>query len=273
MTLQLYPPRFAERSNMYELALCAGIGGLSLGLQRAGIRTACYVECDEYRIATLIARMRDGNLDNASIWDDVTTFDGKPWRGRIHLISAGFPCQPFSLAGKMRGTEDERYIWPDIFRIICEVRPPYILLENVPSLLMAKRGRGAPLSNILGDLATHGYDAEWYVLSAATFGAPHLRERIFLVAYTGHVRWTSFLLHDLPGSGCMYPLWETSKTMVLLPDRLQQLEEVLSEPSVFGDDDGTAHRVERLAAIGEAVVPQVAEYIGRCLIHAYAREE
>jgi DNA-cytosine methyltransferase len=266
------PPVLSKGASLYELALCAGIGGLSLGLQRAGIHTACYVERDEYRIATLIARMRDGHLDNAPIWDDVTTFDGSAFRGRIHLVSAGFPCQPFSLSGKMRGTEDERYIWPDIFRVICEVQPRYILLENVPSLLMAKRGQPAPISNILGDLAACGYDAEWCVLSASAFGAPHERKRIFLVAYPGQERRTGLFLHHLPRCSGMYPFWQTSKTVVLLPDCLQQLEEMLSEPSVCGDDDGLPHRVERLAAVGDAIVPQVAEYIGHCLIHA-AREE
>ena len=141
---------------LHELALCAGLGGLSLGLQRAGIRTVCYVERDAYRIAVLTARMRDGALDRAPIWDDVTTFDGRPWRGRVGLLTAGFPCQPFSLAGRRRGSADTRNLWPDIFRIICEVRPPYLLVENVPGLLMAKPGRIAPLSTILGDLAGGG---------------------------------------------------------------------------------------------------------------------
>src|SRR5581483_3896314 len=109
---------------MYELALCAGIGGISLGLQRTGrIRTVCYVEKDDYRSQVLIQRMRDGWLDDAPIWDDVTTFNGEPWCGRVDIISAGFPCQPFSTAGKQLAEQDKRHLWPDICRIIRQVRP------------------------------------------------------------------------------------------------------------------------------------------------------
>lgn len=258
---------------MYELAthpytnlsLCSGVGGMDLGLQRAGFRTVCYVEQDEYRIQTLIARMQEGCLDHAPIWDDISSFDGRPWCGRISLLSAGFPCQPFSVAGSMRGADDERYVWPHIYRLICEVRPSYILLENVPGILMAKRGRAAPLSTVLSDLASIGYDAQWDVLSAAAFGAPHLRRRVFVVAYPYQKRWYHLFQDDVQRSICLYPLWQTSEPMVLLPDRVRQLEQGLSEPSVRGDDDGTAYRVERLAAVGDAVVPQVAEYVGRCI--------
>src|SRR5216110_1312015 len=111
-----------------------------------------------------------------------------------------------------------------------------------------------------------GYDAQWFVLPASAFGAPHERQRVFLIAYPHQKRRDRLFLHDLPGGCSMYPFWQTSEAMVLLPDRLQQLEEGLGEPSVCRDDDGTAYRVERLAAVGEAVVPIVAESIGHCLV-------
>lgn len=265
---------------MYELAtypltnlsLCSGIGGMDIGLQRAGFRTSCYVEHDEYRIKVLISRMQEGSLDEAPLWDDVISFDGKPWHGRIHLLSAGFPCQPFSVSGSMLGADDERYLWPHVYRLICDIRPPYVLLENVPGLLMAKRGQSAPLSTLLSDLASIGYDAQWDVLSAAAFGAPHLRRRIFVVAYPHEERWDRVFQDNLQGCVGLHLHWQTSGSMVLLPDRLRQLEQGLSEPSVRGDDDGTPYRVERLEAIGDAVVPQVAEYVGRCILqHAQKR--
>ncbi len=167
---------------MNVLALCAGIAGLELGLQlalgRERVRTVCYVEREAYAVSVLVARMEDGCLDEAPIWSDITTFDGRPWRGYVDLITAGFPCQPFSAAGKRLGLADERWIWPDIARIIREVGPRLVFLENVPGL--ALQGLG----HVLGSLAESGLDAEWGVFSAAGIGAPHRRARLFILAYS-----------------------------------------------------------------------------------------
>lgn len=252
------------------LSLCSGIGGIDLGLQRAGIRTTCYVEHDAYRIQVLIARMQDGSLDEAPIWDDLTTFDGKPWRGCVDIVSAGFPCQPFSVAGDMRGEEDKRYLWPHIFRIICDVRPHYVLLENVPGLLMAAENRPAPMGKILADLAQGGYDAEWDVLPAAAFGASHLRERVFVVAYPSQGRWQRVLCRDLQDriQAHLHGTWQTPIALASVWDRLSSLEQSLGEPSVLGTPDGFTYQMERLAAIGETVLPRIAEYLGMCILQA-----
>lgn len=164
---------------MHGLALCAGAGGLELGLKLAlgeGCRTVCYVEREAYAAATLVARMADASLDTGPVWDDLGTFDGRPWRGVVDLVSAGFPCQPWSSAGRGRGTADERWLWPDIARIVREVRPAWVFLENSPRLV-----RGG-LDPILRDLAVLGFDAEWDVFSAAEAGAPHVRKRLFVLA-------------------------------------------------------------------------------------------
>jgi DNA (cytosine-5)-methyltransferase 1 len=164
------------------LALCAGVGGLELGLKLAlgeQYRTVCYVEREAYAAATLVARMGKAALDQAPIWDDLTAFDGKPWHDRVDCISAGFPCQPFSVAGSKRGTEDERWLWPDIARIIGEVGPGLVFLENVSGILSHSGGFG----QVLGDVATLGFNAEWGMFSAASVGAPHRRERVFILAY------------------------------------------------------------------------------------------
>ncbi len=159
------------------LSLCAGIGGLDLGLRLAcGARTVCYVEREAYACAVLVARMEEGALDAAPIWFDLLTFDGRPWAGAVDIVAAGFPCQPFSVAGAQLGVEDERWIWPDIARIVREVRPRYVFLENVPPLV--KHGLGI----VLADLAALGFDAEWGVFAASEVGAPHQRERIFILA-------------------------------------------------------------------------------------------
>ena len=124
-----------------------------------------------------MARQDDGSLRPFPIWDDVRTFDGKPWAGRVDVISGGFPCQDISVAGKGAGITGERSgLWGEFARIICEVRPRYVLVENSPALV----ARG--LGTVLGDLAALGLDARWGVLGAVHAGAPHKRERIWIVA-------------------------------------------------------------------------------------------
>lgn len=252
---------------MNELALCAGVGGISLGLRRSGFRTVCYVERNPYRVQVLKSRIADGDLDDAPIWDDVTTFNGRPWRGHVDLISAGFPCQPFSLAGNRQGADDERYLWPDIYHIICETRPSYILLENVPGLLSMDRGR--VFGTILADLARFRYDTEWQILPASAFGAPHKRERVFIIAYPDQGRWQTILCPFSSSSKKTYEGWPSSY-MDTPGDYIQAVEECICEPAIFGSNDGTAYRVERLEAIGESVVPQIAEYIGNCIMEREA---
>ena len=162
-----------------SIELCAGYGGFTLGLRNYGISTVAYVERDSYAAATLVARMAEERLDQAPIWDDLCTFDGAAWRGRVDLITAGFPCQPFSTAGNQRGVDDERWIWPNIAGIIADVRPRYVFLENVTGLIRAG------LAHVLADLAALGFDAEWGVLSAAAVGAPHRRQRVWILADAG----------------------------------------------------------------------------------------
>jgi DNA (cytosine-5)-methyltransferase 1 len=160
------------------LALCAGYGGLELGIERVfpSIRTVCYVEGEAYAASHLVKKMEEGRLHNAPIWNDLRTFDGKPWRGKVDLIAGGFPCQPFSSAGKQLGDEDPRHLWPFIKRIIGEVRPGFLFFENVPGVVKWI------LPSILLDLAELGYNASWGVVAASEVGAPHRRKRWFLFA-------------------------------------------------------------------------------------------
>ena len=163
---------------MRELALFAGAGGGILGGGLLGWRTVCAVEFDEYARAVLMCRQDDGSLEPFPIWDDVRTFDGRPWRGRVDVVSGGFPCQDISTAGKGAGISGERSgLWREMARIICEVRPRFVFVENSPALVV--RGLGV----VLGDLAALGYDAEWGVLGAADVGAPHQRDRIWIVGH------------------------------------------------------------------------------------------
>ncbi|SFB99232.1 DNA cytosine methyltransferase [Tropicimonas isoalkanivorans] len=118
---------------LFGLSLCSGAGGIDLGLTIAipGYRAVGHVERETFAAATLVARMEDASLDQAVVWDDVATFDGRPWRGAVDIVTAGYPCQPFSVAGKRRGADDPRHLWPHVARIIGEVEPPFVFLENV----------------------------------------------------------------------------------------------------------------------------------------------
>ena len=162
---------------MNELALFAGAGGGILGGKLLGWRTVCAVEWEPYPASVLCARQNDKILAPFPIWDDVRTFDGKPWRGIVDVVSGGFPCQDISSAGKGAGITGSRSgLWSEMARIIGEVQPRYAFVENSP--MLTSRGLGT----VLGDLAALGFDAKWGVVSAADVGAPHLRERIWISA-------------------------------------------------------------------------------------------
>jgi DNA (cytosine-5)-methyltransferase 1 len=160
-----------------ELALFAGSGGGILGGHLLGWRTVCAVEWEPYPACVLAARQNDGILPAFPIWDDVQTFDGRPWRGIVDVVSGGFPCQDISAAGKGAGIDGDRSgMWSHMARIVGEVRPRHVFVENSP--MLTSRG----LHRVLGDLASLGFDARWGVVSAADVGAPHQRDRIWIVA-------------------------------------------------------------------------------------------
>lgn len=163
-----------------HISLCAGIGGLDLGIKRVfpSVRTIAYVEREISACEILGSQMEKGNLDLAPIWTDVKTFPADSFRGKVDIVSGGYPCQPFSVAGKRRGTEDPRHLWPYIARIVDAIRPRICVFENV-------RGHvRLGLSEVLGELRGLGYRVRAGVFSAAEVGAPHRRERVFIMAYS-----------------------------------------------------------------------------------------
>lgn len=168
---------------MNELALFAGAGGGILGGKLLGWTTGAAVEIESYPRSVLFARQRDGILDPFPIWDDITTFDGRPWKGIVDIVSGGFPCQDISAAGKGAGIEGERSgLWGEMARVVREVRPKLVFVENSP--MLTSRG----LHRVLGDLAEMGYDARWCVLGADDTGGFHSRKRIWILAYTSEKR-------------------------------------------------------------------------------------
>ncbi|HDR9184698.1 TPA: DNA cytosine methyltransferase [Burkholderia vietnamiensis] len=176
----LYGARFFSdlRMRVNELHLFAGAGGGILAGQLRGNRCVCAVEFDPYAQAVLVARQNDGTFPPFPIWDDVRTFDGRPWRGIVDIVAGGFPCQDVSAAGTGDGLDGERSgLWTEMARIIREIQPLGVEVENSP--MLTSRGLG----RVLGDLAEMGFDVEWGVLSAADTDAPHLRERIWIRGY------------------------------------------------------------------------------------------
>lgn len=235
---------------MRELALFAGAGGGILGGHLLGWRTVCAVEIDPCCRRVLLARQRDEILPRFPIWDDIRTFDGIPWRGAVDVVSGGFPCQDISVQGRGAGIDGARSgLWRHMARVVCEVRSRFVLVENSPAL--ATRGLGV----VLGDLAAMGFDARWGVLSAAAAGAPHVRERLWILAYAngggddapavaeddrsradrGELPGQRDTSADGSGSGCW---WR-------------------AEPGVGRMADGLAHGMDRLRALGNGQVPAV----------------
>ena len=146
--------------------------------QQLGHRCVCAVEWEPYAQAVLVARQNDGSLPPFPIWDDVQTFDGRPWRGIVDIVAGGFPCQDISVAGKGAGIDGAKSgMWGHMARIIGEVRPKHVFVENSPALITRGLGR------VLSDLAALGYDCRWTVLGAADVGAPHQRDRFWLMAH------------------------------------------------------------------------------------------
>jgi DNA (cytosine-5)-methyltransferase 1 len=160
------------------LSLCTGLGGLDLGVEIAlrNARVVCAIERDAYCAAVLAQSMEQGHISQAPIWDDLRTFNGRCWRGTVDIVTAGYPCQPFSVAGKHRGAEDPRHLWPEVARIVRECAAPIVFLENVARHLTVG------FDVVARDLQGMGYTVAATVCRAATVGAPHQRERLFALA-------------------------------------------------------------------------------------------
>jgi len=266
---------------MNELALFAGAGGGILGGHLLGWRTVCAVEWEAYPASVLCARQNDGLLPSFPIWDDVQTFDGKPWRGIVDVVSGGFPCQDISAAGNGAGITGQRSsMWKHMARIVCEVRPKFVFVENSP--MLTSRGLGV----VLGDLAEMGFDAEWGVLGAANVGAPHLRERIWICAkqreflshsqYNG-ARWWEQLKESFEEKNGNVANSSLSRLKARNKSSSRPKQYILEkQPWGSGDEqrssqydwplepnmgrvaDGVAARVDRLKAIGNGQVSRVA---------------
>jgi DNA (cytosine-5)-methyltransferase 1 len=227
-----------------ELSLFTGAGGGILGTKLLGWTPIGYVEWDDYCQRVLKQRQEDGYVAKAPIFGDIRTFisEGyaRRYRGMVDVITAGFPCQPFSIAGKLYREKDERNKWPETIECIRIVRPKYALLENVTGLLT-----GGYFGKILGDLAESGYNARWRVLSAAEMGAPHKRDRLWIIA------------HSI-GDKLKQPRNGKARRMGGELEPMAWQENWKDSLRLFrGMDDGMAYRVERIDTIRNGQVPGV----------------
>lgn len=188
-----------------HVSLCAGYGGIDLGLRRAipGICTVAFSEIEAFACANLVSKMEQGLLDPAPVWENVKTFPYESFHRRVDILSGGYPCQPFSAAGKRRGKDDPRHLWPWIIDGIRAMQPSVCFFENVEGHI------SLGLEQVIADLGAAGYRATWGIFSAAEIGAVHQRKRVFILAHLPGTRLERYLGDQLStaepageGTGC-----------------------------------------------------------------------
>lgn len=232
---------------MNELALFAGGGGSVLAGKLLGWRTICAVEVDAGARRIMLDRQRDGVIEQFPIWDDVRTFDGNPWCGHVDVITGGFPCQDISQCGSGAGINGERSgLWVEMARIIREVRPKLVLVENSP--VLTSRGLG----RVLGDLAAMGMDARWGVFRASSIGAAHHRARFFMVAYPDSAVLESM---DIPKPAVIDTKKSRRRQLTRAIDACLSAHDYTQMPR---NPDDVARGMDGLKATGNGWVPAVA---------------
>jgi DNA (cytosine-5)-methyltransferase 1 len=226
-----------KQGELNELALFAGAGGGILGGKLLGWRTVCAVEFNSYCAAVLCQRQNDGILPPFPIWDDVRTFDGRLWQGRVDVVSGGFPCQAYSSAASGKNTADD--LWPEMLRIVADVAPRHVFAENVER---------RAIDRAADDLESMGYSVRCAKVSAKDLGADHVRERYWLAA---HANLHSELRKPVNAEVASVQIVCTS------------IWEAFAEQSRMVD--GVAHRMDRIAAIGNGQIPAMAVAAWRLL--------
>jgi site-specific DNA-cytosine methylase len=232
-----------------HIGLCAGYGGIELGLKRVlpTLRSVALCEIEAFAIANLVAKMEAGLMDAAPVWTDLKTFPWESFRDRVDILTGGYPCQPFSAAGKRAGKDDPRHLWPWIADGIAIMRPRVCFFENVEGHITLG------LSTVVSDLEEMGYKVSWGIFSAAECGAPHQRKRVFILAHDQSERvqrlWSTWQQESpayeqsqLPVRSCPGADWSNGTT----------------EPILVRMADGGADWVDRMRLLGNGVVPATA---------------
>jgi DNA (cytosine-5)-methyltransferase 1 len=227
-----------------HVSLCAGYGGIDLGLKRAipNLRTVAFSEIEGYACANLVAKMEAGLLDAAPIWTNLKTFPWAAFRDRVDILSGGYPCQPFSAAGKRLGTEDPRHLWPFIADGIRLMQPRLCFFENVEGHI------SLGLRAVIEELGSLGYEATWGIFSASEVGAPHQRKRVFILAYRKCARlegWISAMQSESNGCGASSDIGKSSNLLADANNSGSGKDRLLSELRTTGIEQSS--RCSRLS--------------------------
>jgi DNA (cytosine-5)-methyltransferase 1 len=266
---------------LFVLDLFSGIGGFSLGLEAAGMKTVAFCEQDKF-CQKILAR----HWPTLPIHSDITELNGYEYRGTVELVCGGFPCQPFSISGKQRGAEDDRALWPEMLRVIREVAPRWVIGENVSGIIPME------LDTVLSDLEGEGYTCWTFVLPASSVDAPHRRDRAWIVAHANNRQRNSKNQEirprrDAPVASGKVVAHAQSKRMegyraVRVEEPQASVGKGLSgrdssggepriwepEPNVGRMANGIPNRSHRIKALGNAVVPPLVAEIGRIVMEA-----
>jgi DNA (cytosine-5)-methyltransferase 1 len=228
---------------MYNvLDLFSGIGGFSLGLTRAGFNTIAFCEIDKYCRSIL-----KNHWPDVPIFEDIKSMSSKDINGTIDVITGGFPCQPFSVSGKRRGYADDRFLWPEMFRIIQESHPRWVICENVPGII------NMALDTVLDDLEGESYETETFIIPACSVNAPHRRDRVWIVAHSIGQRFKKRIASSIPDKTGHFAGTDFKRITA---------SEWITQPGICHRNDGVSGRVARLKALGNSVVPYIPEIIG-----------
>lgn len=261
-------------SEFTHASLFTGIGGFDLAAEWCGWSNVFQVENDKWCQSKL-----EKNFPNTDKYFDIKDFDGTKYKDKIIVLSGGFPCQPFSTAGSQKGTNDDRYLWGEMFRIVREVKPIYVVAENVPGIVTNQNG--VAFRQVFLDLESSGYSVLPLDIPASSKNAPHKRNRLFFVAYDeSQIKRQNFreqekrqiqqsgisfepcLASNFNGSGCEKHR-SVRKSNETEYDSVEQSwkshwSKWIVKPTICGNDDGIPNRVDRIKALGNAIVPQVA---------------
>lgn len=231
---------------MKHASLFSGIGGFDLAAQWMGWENVFQVEIDKF-----CQKVLEKNFPNVKRYGDIKEFDGTKYRGTVDILTGGFPCQPFSDAGKRKGTEDERHLWPEMLRVIGEIQPSYIVGENVPGLV--SWSRGLVFEQVQAELENKGYEVQSVILPACAVKAAHRRDRVWIVAY--HTR------NAVEESKMVCPtrsVFEFRESSQRLPSAIWTPDKSTNFAEMVGDLHGVSDWMDRIKSLGNAIVPQVA---------------
>ena len=239
------------------ISFCSGYGGIERGLDLAGFehRVIAYVEIEAFAIANLVAKMETGQLPAAPIYTDLKTFPSEIFRGKVDLITGGYPCQPFSAAGNRLGSDDPRHLWPHIRRHIESIRPVRVFFENVEGHI------SLGLSTVISDLEEDGCRATWGIFGTKEFGFIHERKRIYILAnsnlfISGRRTTESGVFGNFQNLQVKQQSMVWSKTEERFRDKSTQ--GFVSKPCIRRGDDGSKNWLDRHRLLGNGVVPQTA---------------